>query len=199
MLLKGIGRARGARMAAATVLVLTGGQACEIFHDGTCTGLNPPGIRIDVLDAATGRFVPRSANATGVTISGRLRVREPMTSANSDSDHTVLVGAHYRPGVYDVEITAEGYETWRTNDISVEEDNCGHARTVKMTARLKAVDTNGIARAHPATAGSAGVLDGRQYARRRPCPPLLDVTDRSGLSGRYRGWITVGGSAGCVN
>ena len=136
MLLKCTGRARGVRIAAATVLVLIGGQACEIFHDGTCTGLNPPGVEIDVVDAASGRFVPLSANPTGVTISGRLRVREPMDSVDPDPDRTVLVGAHYRPGVYDVEITADGYETWRTNDISVEMDNCGHARTVEMTARL---------------------------------------------------------------
>ena len=66
-----------------------------------------------------------------------------MDSVDPDPDRTVLVGAHFRPGVYDVEITADGYETWRKNDISVEVDNCGHARTVKMTARLKPLTPTG--------------------------------------------------------
>jgi hypothetical protein len=66
-----------------------------------------------------------------------------MDSVDPDPDRTVLVGAHFRPGVYDVEITADGYETWRKNGISVEVDNCGHARTVKMTARLKPLTPTG--------------------------------------------------------
>ena len=133
-------------MASTTVLVLTGGQACEIleFFDENlaCPAYNPLGVEVDVVDAASGRFVPRSANPAGVTIRGRLRVREPMHLVEYP-DRTVLEGAYYRPGVYDVEIAAEGYETWRTNDISVEEDNCGHARTVKMTARLKPLTPTG--------------------------------------------------------
>ena len=138
MPLKCTGRARRAWMKAAAVLMLTGGHGCgilEIFDDNrACPALNPPGIQIDVVDAGSGGFVPHSANPTGFVVSGR--VREPMASVDPDPDRTVLVGAHYRPGVYDVEIAAEGYETWRTNGISVQMDHCGHARTVEMTARL---------------------------------------------------------------
>ena len=77
-----------------------------------------------------------------------------MTSVNPDPDRTELVGAHYRPGVYDVEITADGYETWRTRDISVEMDHCGHARTVKMTARLKPLTPTGISLRSPLYGGT---------------------------------------------
>ena len=134
MLLKRTGRARGAWRTTATVLVLTGAQACGILDDGTCHTGYPPGIRIDVVDAGSGRSVPQSANPTGFAISGG--GREPMTEVAPSPERTVLEGAHGRAGVYDVEITAEGYDTWRTSGISVEVDNCGHARTVEMTARL---------------------------------------------------------------
>ncbi len=136
MLLKCTGRARGAWIAPATILVLTGGQACGILDDGACPLWDPAGIEIDVVEAGTGRVVPRSANPTGFTIKGRLRVREPMVLIDVYPYRTVLEGAHSQPGVYDVEIAADGYETWRASDISVEVDNCGHARTVEMTARL---------------------------------------------------------------
>ena len=134
--LKRIGRTCGAWMVGAAALVLTGGQGCGIFVDPTCTGLNPPGIEIDVMDAGSGWFVPQSANPTGFLVSGRLRVRETMTEVDPDPDRTVLVGAHDRPGTYDVEIVAEGYEPWRATAIPVQMDHCGHAGTVKMTARL---------------------------------------------------------------
>ena len=135
MLSKCIGRAGRAWMRAATVLVLTGGQACGIFDDGACPLWDPPGIRIDVLDAGSESAIPHSANPTGFIVGGG--VREPMTLVPPfPGAPTQLAGANGRPGVYDVEIAAEGYETWRRSGISVEVDNCGHARTVEMTARL---------------------------------------------------------------
>ena len=140
MLLKRTGRARAARMTAAMVLVLTGGQACGILDDGTCNLGDPPGILIEVWDAGSESPVPRSANPTGFAISGA--IREPMAEVDPDPDRTVLAGGWGPPGirsevlVYDVEITAEGYEAWRTSGISVEVDHCGQARTVEMTARL---------------------------------------------------------------
>lgn len=143
MLLKGTGRACGAWIAAATILVLTGGHACGILDDGTCRTWDPPGIEVAVVDAGSGRFVPLSANPTGFTIRGRLRVREPMVLVHPFSEApTRLEGGYGPPGarsevfVYEVEISADGYETWRTSDISVEMDNCGNARTVELTAHL---------------------------------------------------------------
>jgi len=80
MLLKYTGRARGAWAATATLVALTGAQACGILDDnGACPQWDPPGIRIDVVDASSGRFVPRSANPTGLAIRGS--VREPMLLA----------------------------------------------------------------------------------------------------------------------
>ena len=141
MLLKCTGRARAARMTTATVLVLAGGQACGILDEGTCPMWDPPGILIDVLDASSESPVPQSANPTGFIVSGG--VREPLTLVPPfPGAPTQLAGGKGPPGVrsevlvYDVEITAEGYDTWRTSGISVEVDNCGHARTVEMTARL---------------------------------------------------------------
>lgn len=144
MLLKSTGRAYGAWIAAATILVLTGGQACGILDDnGACPLLDPPGILIDVVDASSGRFVPRSANPTGFAIRGS--VREPMllVSTVPGQDRTQLSGGKGPPGarsevvVYDVEITAEGYEPWRTSGIPVRLHRCGYpTRTVEMTARL---------------------------------------------------------------
>ena len=141
MLLKCTGRARGAWKTAATVLVLTGGQACGILDDGTCSLEDPPGILIEVWDAGSESPVPQSANPTGFAINGG--VREPMTLVPPfPGAPTQLAGGWGPPGVrsevlvYDVEITAKGYEAWRARGISVELDNCGQARTVEMTARL---------------------------------------------------------------
>ena len=143
MLVKYTGRVSTARIAAALVLVLTGGLACGILDDGACPTWNPPVIRVDVVDAGSGRFVPHSTNPTGFTYRGRLRVREPMVLVvHPFPGPTLLEGGDGPPGarsevfVYDVEITAEGYEIWRASDISVEVDNCGNARTVEMNARL---------------------------------------------------------------
>ena len=143
MLLKGTCRARGARISAVAVLVLTGGLACGILDDGACPTWDPTGIRIDVVDAGSGGFVPHSTNPIGFTYRGRLRVQEPMVLVvHPFPGPTLLEGGDGPPGarsevfVYDVEITAEGYEIWRASDISVEVDNCGNARTVEMNARL---------------------------------------------------------------
>lgn len=142
MSLKCTRRARGTWMAVATVLVLlSGSQACGVLAildaDGNdaCPLWNPPGILIDVVDAGSESAVPHSANPAGFVVDGR--VREPMDLVPPfPGAPTQLAGASGRAGVYDVEIAAEGYGTWRTSGISVEVDNCGHARTVEMTARL---------------------------------------------------------------
>ena len=139
MPLKGTGRARGAWIAAATVLVLlAGGYACGILYDnGACPLEDPPGILIDILDAGSGRFVPHSANPTGFTVSGG--VRQPMTLVPPNTrlaGGRGPLGARSEVFLYDVEVAAEGYQTWRTSGVSVEVDHCGNARTVEMTARL---------------------------------------------------------------
>lgn len=136
MLLKGTCRARGAWLAAAAVLVFTGGLACGML-DGNraCPLEDPPGILIDVVDAGSESAVPHSANPTGFIISRG--VREPMVLLPPfPGGPTQLAGANGRPGVYDVEIAAEGYETWRTRGVSVEVDHCDNARTVEINARL---------------------------------------------------------------
>ena len=143
MLLKDTCRARAAWLAAAAVLVFTGGKACEILEifdeNLACPALTPPGIRVVVVDAGSGRPVPQSANPTGFVIRGR--VREPMSLVSvvtvTGEVPTQFEGAHGPAGNYDVEIMAEGYETWRTIGISVQVDRCRHpTRTVEMTARL---------------------------------------------------------------
>ena len=141
MLSRHTGPANLGRMTAATILVLAGGQACGLFDDGACPAWNPEGIRVDVVDAGLERPIPHSANPMGVVI--HEGVREPMFLQPAFPDApTQLSGGDPPPGVrsavlvYDVEITADGYAAWHANGIRVEVDNCGHARTVEMTARL---------------------------------------------------------------
>ncbi len=129
------------------ILLLTAGQACEIleiFDDNpACPAWDPPGILIDVVDAASGGFVPRSANPIGFAIRGRVREPMDLVSTVPGEERTQLSGGRGPPGarsevfVYDVEIAAEGYVPWRTSGISVELHRCGYpTRTVEMTARL---------------------------------------------------------------
>ncbi len=138
------GLARSAWMMTGMLLVLTGGQACgilevlEVFDENlACPALTPPGIRVDVVDASSGRPVPHAANPTGSVTRGR--VREPMSlvPVATGEDHIRFEGAHGPAGIYDAEIIAEGYEPWRASGISVQVDRCRHpTRTVKMIARL---------------------------------------------------------------
>ena len=141
MLPRNAGPAILGRMTAATILVLAGSQACGLFDDGTCTTENPPSIQVDVVDAGSERPVPHGANPMGLVI--HEGVREPMFLQPAFPDApTQLSGGDPPPGVrsavlvYDVEITADGYATWRANGVSVEVNNCGQARTVELTARL---------------------------------------------------------------
>ena len=114
MLLRCAGRACGAWIAATTILVLTGGQACGILYRHLpCVGSaghrgRGRGTR------ARERSVPLSANPTGLTINGRLRVRAPMVLVHPFSGvPTRLEGGNGPPGarsgvfVYDVEISAD--------------------------------------------------------------------------------------------
>ena len=141
MLLRDSYRPRGACIAAA-FLVFIGGQGCvlEVFdEDLACPAMTPPGIRVDVVAAGSGRPVPPSANPTGFVI--REGVREPMSLISVETatgeTPTRFEGAHGPAGIYDVEIVAEGYEAWRTSGISVQLNRCRHpTRTVEMTARL---------------------------------------------------------------
>ena len=131
----------------AAVLVLTGGQACDSLAildafdgNGACPLWNPPGILIDVVDAGSGRPLPIGAKPTGFAIRGRVRERMTLVSTVPGEDRTQLSGGEGPPGarsegfMYDVEITAEGYEPWRASGISVEVDNCGHATADRPTA-----------------------------------------------------------------
>lgn len=139
-------------MTAATVLLLTGGQACGVIKlleafddDGVCHTGNPPGILIDVVDADSERAVPHSANPAGFVVSAG--VREAMTLVPPfPGAPTQLAGANGRAGVYEVEVTAEGYDSWRRSGIAVEVDHCHHARTVEMTAPLLPSTTAGSLR-----------------------------------------------------
>ncbi len=109
---------------AAVGVALYAGQGCE--DDFLCDTATLAGLEIDVVDSLTGE--PLALPATVIVTEGAL--------FNEVQSGTRIYAAHERPGSYDIEIRAEGYETWRLDNVMVGEGPCGVEATVRLIARM---------------------------------------------------------------
>jgi hypothetical protein len=94
----------------------------------TCSAEVQPGLVIVVVDAATGASVP----ATITVIDGAYIE----TLAPSDAFHGEYIAAEERAGVYQIEVSSDGYATVRLQDIEVTEDAC-HVIPERLEVRLE--------------------------------------------------------------
>jgi len=119
-------KTRLARLAGvATVgVALYAGQGCE--DDFVCDAEALAGLEINVVDSLTGE--PLAVPATVVVTEGAI--------FNELQTGNRIYAAHERPGSYDIEIRAEGYETWHLGNVVVGGGPCGVEATVRLTARM---------------------------------------------------------------
>lgn len=132
-------RAAAMLAALAVALVLTV-AACEDPIEVVCqSDPPPPGIAVEVLNAATG-YSPVGAD----TLHGTLTdgdYSEVMTETRKE-DGTVqgrrtLSGAFgNREGTYDIEIASTRYQTWSRQGVVVKRAGECDVQTVKLTARM---------------------------------------------------------------
>ena len=108
----------------AIVLLALVAEACG------CTDLLTYGVYVTVRDAQTGDTL--TTTVTGTITDGRY------SEAMEVERDGVLVGAGNRAGTYDVEIRAEGYQTWTLDDVKVKQDFpfCPQVETVRLEAEM---------------------------------------------------------------
>ena len=97
-----------------------------------CAGTSEIGIVATVTDSISGGGV--SADSVVGTVTDGLYVEHVRTTPAY-----ALVGltfAEDRAGIYQVAITAEGYEPWMVDGVSVTGDHC-HLRGVTLSARMR--------------------------------------------------------------
>jgi hypothetical protein len=118
---------------AAIILSLaTTAPGCTIV--APCEDVERPAIALIVLDLAT-QGPLGSDSIVVVTADGSYSDTIRFTNVRPDPV-THLQLAHERPGLYDIRISAAGYETWARNDIRVRGGRC-HVNTVDVTALLR--------------------------------------------------------------
>lgn len=123
---------------ASVALTLLGVSGCQWpFSPGACTTEARPGLRIAVLDSATGAsLVPaRVVASAGVYADTAVVITGSAPTAATDATYGL---AHERPGVYSVTVERAGFRPWHRDGIRVRAGEC-HVRTVEMTARLQQI------------------------------------------------------------
>jgi hypothetical protein len=118
--------ARRNTFALAALLLLTGSGACN------CIGEKPLAlpVSVQVVDDQTGQNIAGGATLT-VT-------RGSYTQSVTGTGFDAALAAGDRAGVYTVEVSKSGYQTWTKQNVNVEDKGllCGKIQPVLLTARL---------------------------------------------------------------
>lgn len=103
-----------------------------------CTAVMESVIVVEVGDAVSD--APIAENAIVIITDGDYQ--ETLTVIGYESPDPssayLLAGAYEREGVYDIELSLSGYESWSRHQAEVEPGIC-HVNTVKFTVRLSAI------------------------------------------------------------
>jgi hypothetical protein len=107
-------------------------SACDLT--GPCTTDPKPAIRVKIVDAATGG-PPEAANVTATVTDGSYT--DVATVPVPPTGFALAYLAFERPGIYRVEVQAQGYTPWVEQDVrALDTDECG-VKAVDLTARLE--------------------------------------------------------------
>ena len=113
-------------VSALPLLLVLAFNGCEI----SCTTDIRTAMVITVVDSLTGG-APAAPGASIIVIDGAFRDSSRLTFPDN---RIGLIGE--RPGVYRIEIHADGYRPWSRNNIRVGSDEC-HVRTIELRALLQ--------------------------------------------------------------
>lgn len=109
--------------------------ACDILGPDACTTDFVAGVIVTVVDSISEE--PLAENARGYVQEGTF----VDSLAPSIAVNGILVAreaAHERPGLYEVVVSHDGYETWQASSVRVRDRDC-HVRTARLTARLREI------------------------------------------------------------
>ena len=100
-----------------------------IVQGCACTDEGRWAILVRVQDSVTGEQI--TSTPTAILTDGEYR-----DTLEASPSH-VLIGGDNRPGTYDVEVRAEGYQVWKKEDVKVREAGwCSKLQTVELTAKM---------------------------------------------------------------
>lgn len=100
-----------------------------------CTTEYVFGITVNLYDSVSGEPVSRCETSYQIVDGQYLEDDNDNFSNDTCETSTSIYAAGERAGTYDITITKTGYETWDTNDLIVNEDEC-HVNTVTVDAFL---------------------------------------------------------------
>ena len=123
------GLARGVQHAAVAGLAMHG---CIVIIGDECLHDSRSGIVVVVFDQTTG-LTPRSVPSLAVSAAGyEERLSRPNLSPNG------FAAAEERTGVFDVTVSAVGYQDWERRAVRVDRiGHCDAISTVHLDARLR--------------------------------------------------------------
>jgi hypothetical protein len=126
------GGATGGGWTKAGLLLLVLGAAACSPSGPNCDLQALPGILLTLTDAPSG--APPASSGAEITVSAAGGYVESITveGIQVPGPHTL---AEERAGVYEVVVTAEGYQEWSASSVRVRQGVC-HVETVELTAAL---------------------------------------------------------------
>jgi hypothetical protein len=104
---------------------------------GDCTLILLPGIRVTIVDGATGN--PFAGDVTVTVTDGSYTETDSPPPLPAGPRVSNLAGE--RPGTYRVEVRAPGHVTWVKTNVRVRSGDC-HVKTVDLTAELEPSGTS---------------------------------------------------------
>jgi hypothetical protein len=121
----------------ALTLPLVALPGCNILEGGDCTTQLTWMLKVSVTGPGG---APVAGGYTLAVYSASVGDSLVQTVSPQEAAGTVFVPDAARPswgeGRYSVEIRAPGYQTWRRDQIEVDEDNCGHTSPEQVQAVL---------------------------------------------------------------
>ena len=103
-----------------------------------CTASWEAGLWVTVVHAETGLAAACGATAWVTDGSYIDTLRASGCSMPESLQTGAMLGAHERPGTYEIFVEKEGYHPWHRSEVAVVRKKCDcHVRTVKLEARLQ--------------------------------------------------------------
>lgn len=104
-----------------------------------CDDIGNFGIKVTVIDSATGRTPPLGLTALLILTEGTY-TETAQASVQIANTPLVVAGALERPGTYALEVRLTGYQNWTTTGVHVQEEGrCDNVKTVNLTARMQTI------------------------------------------------------------
>jgi hypothetical protein len=107
-------------------------SACDDEPSYACLAVSYPAFVLEIRDSLTNEG--RAVESVATVVDGAFSDTLPLTGG--DGNDAWREGPTERGGVYDLTVTASGYQTWAMQNVTVHSGRCGVA-TVRLDVRLQ--------------------------------------------------------------